>query len=377
MKYAYLVSAAIALLLLVLLLSRRERPRAGYALASILLIAVMGQIANFLVEENLADAARLFMRVVSATPALIGPLSYLYVRALTRSGSIFRPRTIGHFAFFVLALVISLFFSDRLGGLVMSVLYYMLLKTLVTLIYLVASLRELMRHRRYVLDHFSSTQRIDFRWLQYFIGGELLVWLVYLSLRWLYLLDMHLMGLADTIVNGCASAFILLIGFHGLRNTSVFSTFSNYVQRQKDLAEPATERHTSTTRDIGSGRISKGIYPDLEPYRDRLLEFMEESGAFRVEGLTIQDVSVGTGIAENLLSRTISSIFTMNFFDFVNSYRIDLFDKKILEGEAENFTLLAVAMDCGFSSKSSFNRAYRKKMGMTPSQYRAENPTSH
>ena len=185
------------------------------------------------------------------------------------------------------------------------------------------------------------------------------------------------MGLADTIVNGCASAFILLIGFHGLRNTSVFSTFSNYVQKQKGGTAPAVERRTSTTRGADSGHVAQSIYPDLEPCRDRLLEFMGASRAFLDEGLTLQDVSVGAGIPENLLSRTINSILDMNFFDFVNSYRIDLFNEEILAGEAENFTLLAIAMDCGFSSNSAFNRAYKKRMGMTPSQYRAANPTSH
>ncbi|MCK5455567.1 MAG: AraC family transcriptional regulator, partial [Melioribacteraceae bacterium] len=60
----------------------------------------------------------------------------------------------------------------------------------------------------------------------------------------------------------------------------------------------------------------------------------------------------------------------MNFFDFINRYRIEEVKKEIIKPENDNLTLLAVAMDVGFNSKSSFNTLFKKYVGLTPSKYR-------
>jgi AraC-like DNA-binding protein len=72
-------------------------------------------------------------------------------------------------------------------------------------------------------------------------------------------------------------------------------------------------------------------------------------------------------------TRTISQIINQkenkNFYDFVNTYRFEEFKRLISLQKNQQYTLLSLAYDCGFSSKSSFNRYFKKATGQTPSEY--------
>jgi AraC-like DNA-binding protein len=72
----------------------------------------------------------------------------------------------------------------------------------------------------------------------------------------------------------------------------------------------------------------------------------------------------------NHLSQAINSVERKNFFDFVNHYRIQEVKKCLVSNEKEHLTLLGIAFECGFNSKTSFNRTFKKIVGLTPSEFR-------
>jgi AraC-like DNA-binding protein len=59
----------------------------------------------------------------------------------------------------------------------------------------------------------------------------------------------------------------------------------------------------------------------------------------------------------------------MNFNDYINSFRIEEIKKRFENGETEDFTVLGIALDSGFNSKTTFNRAFKKYTGSTPQFY--------
>jgi AraC-like DNA-binding protein len=59
----------------------------------------------------------------------------------------------------------------------------------------------------------------------------------------------------------------------------------------------------------------------------------------------------------------------MNFNDFVNYYRVQAVVEKLKMGEQKTQTLLSIAYDCGFNSKATFNRAFKKAMGTSPKNW--------
>ena len=64
-------------------------------------------------------------------------------------------------------------------------------------------------------------------------------------------------------------------------------------------------------------------------------------------------------------------IFSHNisFFDFINSYRVEEVKKQLADTAMANRNILGIALDCGFNSKATFNTAFKKFTGMTPSAY--------
>jgi len=80
-------------------------------------------------------------------------------------------------------------------------------------------------------------------------------------------------------------------------------------------------------------------------------------------------VATALQISTNHLSQVINENLDKNFFDFVNGYRVEMVKQKMKDPSNKNYTLLSLAYDCGFNSKSSFNAIFKKYTGSTPSQY--------
>lgn len=86
--------------------------------------------------------------------------------------------------------------------------------------------------------------------------------------------------------------------------------------------------------------------------------------------LSLPELANKLDIPSHHLSRVINEQFGVNFFDFVNQYRVEEVKSRINNPEFENLSLLGIAFDCGFNTKSAFNRVFKKMTGFTPSEYK-------
>jgi AraC-like DNA-binding protein len=98
--------------------------------------------------------------------------------------------------------------------------------------------------------------------------------------------------------------------------------------------------------------------------------YMENEKPFLKEDCTMQLVSEGVGIPMHQLSYVLNKCCKKNFSDFVNEYRIDLSRHLLQSISYERMTIEAIGFECGFGSKSNFNKAFKKITNMTPSEYR-------
>ena len=101
----------------------------------------------------------------------------------------------------------------------------------------------------------------------------------------------------------------------------------------------------------------------------QLERVMRESKPFLNPKLTLSALSEISGINSHLLSRIINEKYGKNFFKYINEYRIEEFKKIIERQENPNLTLLAIAYDAGFNSKTTFNTAFKKLTNQTPREY--------
>lgn len=217
--------------------------------------------------------------------------------------------------------------------------------------YLYQTYLLLQKHEHYILTKFSYKEDIDLEWLNRFFWIELSTWGAFmlfevLGQHWLVLLgDWGLqLGFIFMMLG------IMYLGVYGLREHPVF------VQQQE---EPLA--NTDLITDLAEEKVNNYLEP--------LLNYMLREKPFLAPKITIAELSHRTGIPVNHLSKTINEQLGLNFFDFINSYRVEEFKQLVSEAKHEHFTLLGLAFEAGFNSKSTFNAIFKKFTQQTPSEY--------
>lgn len=114
----------------------------------------------------------------------------------------------------------------------------------------------------------------------------------------------------------------------------------------------------------------------LAAWKPRITELLEKGRLFEDPELSLTQMAKNMATNPSLLSKVINQGFQLNFNDFINQYRINAVKEKLLAGEARTQTLLGIAFDCGFNSKATFNRAFKKITGLSPKEWMAQNPSA-
>lgn len=102
---------------------------------------------------------------------------------------------------------------------------------------------------------------------------------------------------------------------------------------------------------------------------DALKKYMQEQQAYLNVDLKQSEVAAAIGYPTYLLSAIFTHYLKMGYYDFVNSYRVEQFKQSVSEGKHKKYTLVTLAEKCGFKSKASFFRAFKKFTGTTPNEY--------
>lgn len=222
--------------------------------------------------------------------------------------------------------------------------------------YVALTLQMLHAHQVNVLNSFSYTEKVNLAWLRRLVYSFGLIWTILILVAVIH----HLMFLftRDFCTNGLflsLSVFVILIGYFGLEQ-SVIVTPS--LKGEKEPENPV--------RYAGSS-LKKEVVPELA---EKLRDFMEKEKPFTDGTLSLQQLSGLTGIPVHQLSQVINEHFGQNFFDFINTYRVNEVIRKMDAPGFENYSLLGLAFDSGFNSKTAFNRFFKKITGVTPSEYK-------
>jgi len=102
---------------------------------------------------------------------------------------------------------------------------------------------------------------------------------------------------------------------------------------------------------------------------------MEAEKPFTDGDLTIQKLADKLSIPPHHLSQTINERLGQTFSDFINSYRVTEAKQRLLDPSLKHLSVLGIAIEVGFNSKSSFNSVFKRYTQMTPSEFRSQ-PTA-
>lgn len=156
------------------------------------------------------------------------------------------------------------------------------------------------------------------------------------------------------------SAFIILVGYFGLRQKEIFTRF------------PAEDHDFVTDQRTKYQNMPLGEL-ELSDIIGRLSRTMSNEKPYLNPDITLPELAKIIDIPSYQLSRVINEKFECNFFDFINGYRVTEVKRKLNDPNFSHLSILGIAFDCGFNSKSAFNRIFKKITGLTPSEYKKIN----
>ena len=302
---------------------------------------------------------------------LIGPVFYFYVQTLLDRKKVFSRKDLIHFLPAIIYLIYSLvvfivdklileefyfYADDRDKDLVF---WYQMSGLLSMLFYLFISLRYYQNYRKLSLQEVSFADEIAFKWVKNFaiaFGLILVLRVLFFILNpewgqfgrkyWYYL---------------CFSILLMYISITGYSNTIRtairlgLSRMGSFVPLEK---EEIVETNMDTTEDLA-----------LQEWKHKITQLFETEHVYQNANLTLTDLAQQLSTNRNIISRSINQEFGMNFNDFVNEKRAEAVIAKLKNGEHKQNTLLGIALDCGFNSKTTLNRSFKKHTGSTPKQF--------
>jgi len=221
-------------------------------------------------------------------------------------------------------------------------------------------------HRNEIGGFAPDLKETDFGWIRRLTATLLLIGLLSLIVFSISATGYLETALANYILGFALAVIIYLLGYRALTQPQVFG----------DRDYPAWQADTTWQLFWGNLRFDKETETDSDHISQelkllqQLQNYMEKERPYRNSNLSIAELSSKTNIPQYLLSRIINGHLEQNFFDFVNEYRVREVTVSLTDPDHSQFTILALAMEAGFNSKSSFNTAFRKSTGITPSEYR-------
>lgn len=103
--------------------------------------------------------------------------------------------------------------------------------------------------------------------------------------------------------------------------------------------------------------------------RQRLLDTIREGDLYKDPELSLTSLAQHLGESPNVVSRIINAGFNQSFNEFINTYRIEEVKRRMIAGDADRLTILALAFEAGFASKTTFNRVFKEQTGLTPKEF--------
>ncbi len=110
-------------------------------------------------------------------------------------------------------------------------------------------------------------------------------------------------------------------------------------------------------------------HSNARDFKKMMIALLEDEKLFLHRDLSAKDVAKKCDLTSAQLAQRVEAVFGLSFIDLVNEYRVSCFKKEVLRPENKELKLIAIAEKCGFSSKSSFYRTFKKHTKQTPSEY--------
>jgi len=360
-----------ALFLLLLVSNKKDKSQADFILMIMLVYNAVHQFFFFLNFNEEFIMPDWFMILGGGFPLLYGPILYWYVISLIHPGRVKIVTFFIHLTPYILYAISFLWYHFRVEGsevlifdgfvhlkgnfpLIMH--SYSIFYAFSAGLYPLYCLALLYKHKRNIHHQFSFEDEITLDWLRILLVFTFVAFIVsFVTI--LLLVDYNWVNnprIAFYVVSGLNTLFIFVMGYFGLKQALIFSSRDSISKDSKSIRYEKSGLEQSK---------SQAIIEDLD-------QIMNKEKPWTNPKLTLQSLADKMNVSTNHVSQSINENRKLNFFEYVNDFRVEEFKKKISNQQNNHLTLLGIAYDCGFNSKSSFNYIFKTKTGTTPSAYK-------
>jgi len=325
----------------------------------------------------------------------IGPVIFFYVQSLLNPSFKFGKKDWIHFFPGILYLMYSLVIvvvdkvilhryyfladgSDRdfdtwyqLSGFVSMVAYFLL------------SLRYYKLYKKLMLQVVSYADTVLFKWIKNFLYAFLIMLLIRLlffiaSFFSFFSAMQYIASWWEYFSFAIVTYYIAITGYSNSIETKVPFKLNLLSYQPSLLLNTASPFYNADLIEevevINIETIQAEKQEDLnliEAWKPKIAQLLQNEKVYEDPELSLTQVAKQLKTNPSIISKVINQGFQLNFNDFINQYRIEAVKQKLKAGEQKTQTLLSIAYDCGFNSKATFNRAFKKSTGLSPKDYLA------
>ncbi|MBX7171436.1 MAG: AraC family transcriptional regulator [Pyrinomonadaceae bacterium] len=336
----------------------REKNKADFWLALLLILLCSLLITPFIGFANVYDLNQWLTYFPFAIFFSSGVCVWFYTLNLTDSKRDFQTKDLYFFIPTAIYLTIRFYlfahsvewknwFDDNYGKYFEATVF--IAEFIWNLTFLFFSIRHYQKYRTWLNENFSDTEKLKFDWLRNFL--------------YIFTTVLILGALFDF-----TNSFIFHLSYIQYFYFELVLCFVTYYLAVAGYLRSKTIELNFTEEEAEEIEERKTLLPEkeLEKLKNKLQSLMTDRKIYLEPNLTLNDLSKQLGVNSSVLSYAINNGFGKNFNDFVNEFRISEVKEKL---KSSDDSLLNVAFDCGFNSKATFNRAFKKFTGVSPKEF--------
>ena len=376
MEIIFVIGATLAFFLAFLVFSKNNNITGDYILGSFLV--VLGLYFTIIYLESNNIECPLVVNIMGFNiPLLLGPFMFLYVLLMVKTNNEFKAVYWLHgLPYLLFSLYSILYFygvleNDTHSNLtyenvtLFKITFYLVMNP----VYSIWALFVLKQHKQKIHGHFSYTKNIDLVWLKSVtIGFSALTGFI-LILHFFDRYPIAAISPLGYVIFLALTVYIFFLGYFGFKQQVIYS------DKQIDIS--LSDKVVPINENGKEERYKRSSLKEKEAevYLENLLDYFEKEKPYLNGQLKLIDLSEYLNISVHHLSQIINEQLGKNFFDFVNEYRVQEVKARLSNPDHKQYTLLSIAYDSGFNSKSNFNSTFKKITGFTPSQYQKQQIT--
>lgn len=338
-----------------------------------LLLTIFIIIFNFLALNyaNNNELKLLFVSLFLFTDPielLLGTLLFLYVKSLISEPKNFIKRNKKHFIVplvyfvtFTLPVFISIFQDELIFNYLKIIDKYenlFLIFLIICLnIYIIIALKTFVKYESLLKNQLSTLHKHKSIWIKRMLVGILIVSSLDFTFSLLTILFKLEITITDYLTPAASVVLMYYLGFNAIHKTQLLTPYTIKEDPISKSSKPQKQTHSFTSKEI-------------EYYQKNIHQLLNEQKLYLDEDLNLQSLSNQIGVTDKKLSYFINQILKTTFYDLINNYRINAVKEKLINPNHNHLTIIAIANDCGFRSKTTFLRIFKKETDMLPSEYK-------